>query len=143
MQFFSKLHSIVKKEVLPYSAWSNGIVERNNGKKKIGKLLRLMVNLSSEHCWDSFLSTVENAINNTVNVTLGKTSRFVHYGYDTYPSLQTNLLGTNYSFHNPCDQIQIHGEIMSRIHENIRNTIINNTEKRNFRRNLHRKEKKY
>ena len=30
---------------------------------------------------------------------------------------------------------------MSRIHENIRNTIINNTEKRNFRQNLHRKEK--
>ena len=100
-----------------------------------------MVNSSSEHCWDSFLSTVENAINNTVNVTLGETSSFVLFGYDTYPSLQTNLLGTNYSFHSPCDQIRIHGEIMSRIHENIRNIIINNTEKRNFRRNLHRKEK--
>ena len=63
------------------------------------------------------------------------------FGYDTYPSLQSNLLGTNYSFHNPCDQIRIRGEIMSRIHENIRNTIINNTEKRNFRQNLHRKDK--
>ena len=30
---------------------------------------------------------------------------------------------------------------MSRIHENVRNIIINNTEKRNFWRNLHRKEK--
>ena len=139
MQFFSKIHSIVKKEVLPYSARSNGIVERNNG--NIGKLLHLMVNSSSDHYWDSFLSTVENAINNTANVTLGETSSFVLFGYNTYPSLQTNLLGTNYSFHNPCDQIRIRGEIMSRIHENIRNTIINNTEKRNFRQNLHRKEK--
>ena len=84
-----------------------------------------MVNSSSEY-WDSFLSTVENAINNTVNITLGETSSFVLFGYDTYPSLQSNLLGTNYSFHNPCDQIRIRGEIMSRIHENIRNTIINN-----------------
>ena len=100
-----------------------------------------MVNSSSDHYWDSFLSTVENAINNTVNVTLRETSSFVLFGYDTYPSLQTNLLGTNYSFHNPCDQIRIRGEIMSRIHENIRNTIINNTEKRNFRQYLHRKEK--
>ena len=137
-QFFSKLHSIVKKELLPYSAWSNGIVERSNG--KIGKLLHLRVNSTAEHCWNSFPSTVENAINNTVNITLGETNSFVLFGYDTYPSLQTNLLGTNYSFHNPCDQIRIPGD-MSRIHENIRNTIINNTEKRNFRRNLQRKEK--
>ena len=56
-----------------------------------------MVNSSSEY-WDSFLSTVENAINNTVNITLGETTSFVPFGYDTYPSLQTNLLGTNYSF---------------------------------------------
>ena len=34
------------------------------------------------------------------------TSSFVLFGYDTYPSLQTNLLGTNYSFHNPTDQIR-------------------------------------
>ena len=61
-------------------------------------------------------------------------------GYDTRPSLQTSLLGTNYYFHNPTDQLQLRGEIMSRIHENVRN-IINNTEQRNFRRNLHRKEK--
>ena len=88
-QFFSKINLIVKKEVLPYSAWSNGIVERNNG--KIGKLLRLMVNSSSEN-WDSFLSTVENAINNTVNITLGETSSFVLFGYDTYPSLQSNFI---------------------------------------------------
>ena len=99
-----------------------------------------MVNSSSEY-WDSFLSTVENAINNTVNITLGETSSFVLFGYDTFPSLQSNLLGTNYSFHNPCDQIRIRGEIMSRIHENIRNIIINNTEKRNFRQNLHIKDK--
>ena len=56
-----------------------------------------MVNSSSEN-WDSFLSTVENAINNTVNITLGETSSFVLFGYDTYPSLQSNLLGTNYHF---------------------------------------------
>ena len=88
-----------------------------------------MVNSTSENHWDSFLSTVKYAINNTVNVTLGETSSFVHFGYDTYSSLETNLLGTNYSFHNACDQIRIRGKIMSRIHENIRNTIINNTEK--------------
>ena len=122
--------------MLPHSAWSNR--KRNNG--KIGKLLRLMANSTAEHCWDSFLSTVENAINNTVNATLKLTSSFILFGYDTYPSLQTNLLGINYSFHIPSDQIRIRGEIMSRIHENIRNVIINNTEKRNFRRNLHRKE---
>ena len=63
------------------------------------------------------------------------------FGYDTYPSLQTYLLGTYYSFHNPTDQIRLRGEIMSEIHENVRNIIINNTEKINFRRNLHRKEK--
>ena len=63
------------------------------------------------------------------------------FGCDTYSSLQSNLLGTNYSFHNPTDKIRLRGEIVSRIHENVINIIINNTEKINFRRNLHRKEK--
>ena len=49
-----------------------------------------------------------------------ETSSFVLLGYDTYPTLQTNLLRTNYySFHNPTDQIRLRGEIMSRIHENV------------------------
>ena len=69
---------------------------------------------------------------------LKETRSYILLGYDTYPSLQTNLLGNKYLF----NQINLRGEIISRIHENVINIIINNPEKINFRRNLHRKEKK-
>ena len=53
-------------------------------------------------------------MNDSVLLIFKETTSFVLFGYDAYPSLQTNLLGTNNYFHNPTDQIRLRGTTMSR-----------------------------
>ena len=68
VQLFAQINSVIKKEVLPFSPFSNGIVERRN--TGITRLLKLYLNWVPHNNWDAFSSTVENTINNQLNISL-------------------------------------------------------------------------
>ena len=92
VQLFAKINSVIKKEVLPFSPFSNGIVERRN--TGITRLLKLYLNWVPHNNWDAFLSTVENTINNQLNISLGDTPAFVVFGRDTCPNIERKELLT-------------------------------------------------
>ena len=80
---------------------------------------------------DEFLFTVENTINNQLNISLGDTPAFVVFGRDTCPNIERKELSTIYNF----DTIEHNVIYLARnrlfIQEFVRNNIINETNKRN------------
>ena len=67
VQLFAKINSVIKKEVLLFSPFCNGIVERRN--TGITRLLKLYLNWVPHNNWDAFLSTVEiQLIINSISV---------------------------------------------------------------------------
>jgi hypothetical protein len=139
MKLFSNIYSIKKKEVLPYSPQSNGIVERCNG--RINKLLRLYVNSISHGQWDMYLGSVENTINNQLIDTLQDTPSYTLFGRDTHPCIVRRNISELYNYDNDEAIVKFNAKNNLLIQENIRATIINNTMHRNFQRNRHRRDK--
>ena len=132
VQLFAKLNSIIKKEVLPFSPFFNGIVERRN--TGITRLLKLYLNWVPHNNWDAFLSTVENAINNQLNISLGDTPAFVVFG--------KILKGKNFRQLQTWKTLRVMSNNMARnrlfIQEFVLNNIINETNKRNTYENKKR-----
>ena len=130
IQLFATINNVLKKEVLPFSPFSNGIVERRNA--GITRLLKLYLNWVSHNNWDEFLFTVENTINNQLNISLGDTPALVVFGRDTCPNIERKELSTIYNF----DTIEHNVKYLARnrlfIQEFVRNNIINEINKRNI-----------
>lgn len=129
---FVEIHSIHKTEVLTYAAWSNGIVERNNG--KINKLLKLYVNSINSN-WDEYLSTCANTINNSLNETLQDTPAYTLFNYDTCPNIQRTSLKDIYNYDSLDTIVTIRErkalQISNEIHTNIEKQRIKQLEKCN------------
>ena len=133
IQLFAKLNSVFKKEVLPFS---NGIVERRNS--GITRLLKLYLNWVPHNNWDAFLSTVENTINNQLNISLGDTPAFVVFGRDTCPNIERKELSTIATLEDVESNVQYMDRNRLFIQEFVRNNIINETNKRNTYHNKKR-----
>ena len=139
VQTYAKLHQIYKCEVLPYSAFSNGLCERNN--RRINTLLRYYVH-TVQHCnWDTFLNTVQNTLNNQINVTLKDTPSFVMFQRDTMPNLLTDEIGPLYNTDDTAQIVKIRARESAIIQEQIRANIINQTNKRTLYHNTNRIDK--
>ena len=136
---FSHIHSIFKKEVLQYSPHANGIIERNN--LKITNLLKLYTNSLAHDEWDLYLETVENALNNSLNTTTGDTPAFIVFARDTCPVFNTDSFEPEHSNETAISIVQARAREALRIHQNIRNVIVNNTATRTQYKNLSRKDK--
>ena len=93
---FCRIHTIDKKEILPYMPASNGMVERKN--RQIVQLLKLYVNASHPGEWDRYLDIVSNEINNNLNETLGETPSFAFLNYDTSPFIARQTLEAIYNY---------------------------------------------
>ena len=139
VKLFAESHSIAKKEILPYSAWANGILERSNA--RITKLLKLHVNCCSHGQWDLFIDIVQNSINNQVIVTLRETPSFALLGYDTSPAFSRKNLDTLYNYDSPASAVQYRLKQNLLIQQQIKANITNCNEQRNLQRNLNRKDK--
>ena len=133
VQLFAKINSVIKKEVLPFSPFSNGIVERRN--TGITRLLKLYLNWVPHNNWDAFLSTVENTINNQLNISLGDTPAFVVFGRDTCPNIERKELSTIANLEDVENNVKYMARNRLFIQEFVRNNIINETKKRNTYRN--------
>ena len=140
MKLFAKFNN-VKKEVLPFSPFWNGIVERQNA--GISKLLKNYLNWCSHNNWDEFLNIVENSINNQLNVTLGDTPTFVLFGRDTCPNIERKELSTIYNFDTVESSVKYQSKNRLFIQEFITNKIINETLKRNAYHNENESKKLY
>ena len=132
---FTTLHSIKKTEVLTYSAWSNGIVERNNA--KITNLLKLYIN-TMDDSWDMFLDTVANCINNTLNESLKETPAYVLFNYDTLPNLQRENLNTIYNYDSIENLVKLReieaAKVLKLISNNLSDSIIKSHRRKNANR---------
>ena len=136
VQLFAKINSVIKKEVLPFSPFSNGIVERRN--TGITRLLKLYLNWVPHNNWDAFLSTVENTINNQLNISLGDTPAFVVFGRVTCPNIERKELSTIANLEDVENNVKYMAQNRLFIQEFVRNNIINETNKRNTYRNKKR-----
>ena len=134
MKIFVEINQIYKVEVLPYCPWSNGICERQNA--NISKLLKFYIHCVAHNNWDEYISVVGNAINNNLNITLGDTPSYVFLGRDTCPST-TITLEPLYTSNLETD-VKHHARTTALIHEQIRHTIMTQTQLRTSRHNLSR-----
>jgi len=135
---FVKIYSLHKTEVLPFSAWSNGIVERQNA--KIVKLLKLYAN-SINFNWDEYLDTTANTINNSLNETLGDTPAFTLFAYDTCPNVQRTELGAVYNYDSIESLCVLRERQAYRLAEEIKFNIMKEKAKQLHKINCHRKER--
>ena len=126
MKLCTAINNVLKREVLPFSPFSNGIVKRRNA--GITRLLKLYLNWVSHNNWDEFLSTVENTINNQLNISLGDTPAFVVFGRDTCPNIERKELSIIYNFDN-VNLVNYLAKNRLFIQEFVRNNIINETNK--------------
>ena len=136
VQLFAKINSVIKREILPFSPFSNGIVKRRN--TGITRLLKLYLNWVPHNNWDAFLSTVENTINNQLNISLGDTPAFVVFGCDTCPNIEQKELSTIANLEDVENNVKYMARNRLFIQEFVRNNIINETNKRNTYRNKKR-----
>ena len=133
---FTNIYSIRKTTVLPYAPFSNGIVERNN--TKILKLLRLYVNSVERSCWDSYISTASNVINNSLNLTLNDTASYACMGFDTSPNISRTELKDIYNYDSPESLITIREKRSNEIREHIRQVIMETRHKQHLQANKKR-----
>ena len=78
---FCVFYNINKKEVAPYHASSQGLVERIN--REVNKFLRMYTYQLAIHDWDRLLPAVQLALNNTFNASIGESPFFALFGYDS------------------------------------------------------------
>ena len=138
MQNFASINSVRKTEVLSYSAYSNGIVERNNS--KILNLLKLYVNSVSSN-WDQYISTAANTINNSLNETLSDTPAFTLFGHDTVPNIQRTELRDIYNFDSPEQLVIVREKFNNNVRELIHSRLVNEKKKQLLKKNFHRKDR--
>ena len=136
---FSTIYSIKKTQVLPYSPYSNGIVERNNS--KILKLLKLYVHSVEHGEWDSYILTVANCLNNCLNITLEDTPSFVCLNYDTSPNVSREDLKDIYNYDSAESLVTLREKRASGIRDHVRNVIMSNQTKQHSIANKKRKDR--
>ena len=122
---------------MPYATSSNEIVERSN--TKILKLLRLYVNRVARSCWDTFILTAANVINNTLNLSLGDSPSFACLEYDSCPNVAKTELRDIYNYDSPESLIIPQEKRSSEIREHIRQVILENRNKQHLQANTNRR----
>ena len=139
LQLYAKLHTVLKKEVLIYSPFSNGLVERHNA--RIAKLLRFYVHYLEDQNWCQFIDTIENSLNNEVCVTLKETPAYTLLGYDTAPVIQRDTLEDKIYSDSDISLVKVRTRVNYFIREHIRSNILSQTLKRTEYHNKKRKDK--
>ena len=121
---FATINAIKKAEILPYSPFANGICESKN--KGITQLLKLYVHTTEQGNWDTYLPTVANVLNNSLNETIGDTPSFACLNYDTAPYIRRQELGNIYNYDDAASLVSLREKRTLQIRDMITRNIYTN-----------------